>query len=137
MSGRKSGPAHSEANSLPVRPNPVATSSQISSTPCARQAAPHDGQVGRIGHEDAGGALDQRLDDHGGERVGVGLDAPTSLGRPVGHWHSPGVRITGNRSGSNTAVPNPPSPSGQGADGVPVVGVAERQERGRGPAPPG
>ena len=39
-SGRKSGPAHSEANSRPVRPNPVATSSQISSTPWARQARP-------------------------------------------------------------------------------------------------
>ena len=40
MSGRKSAPAHSEAKSLPVRPNPVATSSQMSSTPCDRQASP-------------------------------------------------------------------------------------------------
>ncbi len=40
MSGLKSGPAHSDAKSFPVRPNPVATSSQTRSTPRLRHASP-------------------------------------------------------------------------------------------------
>ena len=34
---------------------------------------------------------------------------------------------TGNRSGSNTSVPNPPSPTDERPDGVAVVGAAEGQ----------
>ncbi len=39
-SGRNAGPAHSDANRRPVRPKPVATSSQMRRTPFDRQASP-------------------------------------------------------------------------------------------------
>ena len=64
----------SEAKRVPVRPNPVATSSAIRSTPCSRQVSPTRSTDRRIGHPHAGGALHERLDDHRGQLVGVGRD---------------------------------------------------------------
>ena len=71
-SGRS--PHCSDANSVPVRPKPVATSSQISSTSCSRHAACNGANVGGRGELHPRGALHERLDDHGRELARVRAD---------------------------------------------------------------
>ena len=82
MSGRI--PQRSEAKSVPVRPKPVATSSQTSRTSCAAAGLGEAADVGRVGDAHAGGALDERLDHHGGERGGVLGDEGDGGVRPAG-----------------------------------------------------
>ena len=76
--------ACSDANSVPVRPNPVATSSQMSSTSCSRHAAAEPGQVLRSGELHPRRALHQRLDDHGRELRRVLCDHPARGREAVG-----------------------------------------------------
>ena len=83
---RKSGATRScsQANIVPVRPNPVATSSAISSTPCSSVSSRATAQeAGRL-HADPGGALDQRLDDHRRDLARVQLEHPLELPRVAG-----------------------------------------------------
>ena len=56
---------------MPVRPKPVATSSQIRNTPCSVAQLAHRAQVAVGLHEDARRALHQRLHDHRGDLVAV------------------------------------------------------------------
>ena len=60
----------SDANNVPVRPKPVATSSAITSTPAACAASTTRRDLIRVGHLDAGGALHQRLEHDRGQLVG-------------------------------------------------------------------
>ena len=108
MSGRT--PACSTANSVPVRPKPVATSSHDQEHVGAPARGGHRGELGRLVQVHAVGALHQRLEDDRGHPVPVlgeerleGLDGPGVPRR--------GERSTGKRSGSNTSVPKPPSPT--------------------------
>jgi hypothetical protein len=58
-----STPAPPHANSGPVRPNPVITSSATSSTPASRHRAGEGAQHRGVVHAHPGGAEHQRLDD--------------------------------------------------------------------------
>ena len=108
-SGRR--PHCSDANSVPVRPKPVATSSQISSTSCvaARGAEPREA-VG-IGELHAGRALHERLDDHRRELATRARRPSRPRCRSSRDRRSRGARSTGKRSGSKMSVPKPPSPT--------------------------
>ena len=64
-------PACSQANSLPVRPKPVAISSAISSTPCVSQSVAHLLQIVRRVEAHAARALHDGLEDHRRELVAV------------------------------------------------------------------
>ena len=57
-------PSCSQANIRPVRPKPVATSSQISSTSWRSHSSRTAAQVARRVHEHPGRALHERLHDH-------------------------------------------------------------------------
>ena len=73
---RKSGATRScsQANIVPVRPNPVATSSAIISTSWRRAELAHRAQeAGRL-DPDPGRALDERLDDHRADLAPVQLE---------------------------------------------------------------
>ena len=64
------------------------------------------------GHErHAGGALHERLEHDRGQLVGVVGDQRHGRRRPHRARRAPGARRTGKRSGSNTSVPKPPSPT--------------------------
>ena len=134
-SGRNSGPAHSEANSVPVRPKPVATSSQISSTPCRRQASPTrarspgrppacptapctSGSMTTAASSSAWASTrPTALSAQSGVGVARGPDAPGSA--------------AGRRARCRTAVPER-----EGADRVAVVGVARGPGTGSRPGSP-
>ena len=68
--------ACSQANMRPVRPNPVNTSSAMSSVPCASHSRLHAGQEFRRPDDHAARALQHRLDDHGGDSPPVMLQVP-------------------------------------------------------------
>ena len=107
-SGRS--PHCSEAKRVPVRPKPVATSSQIKQHAVGPAGLAERPDVRRLRAEHARGPLHQGLDHDGGQLARRGLrwrrrPWPPSRGR-----RSPGVRSTGKHSGSNTALKTPPSP---------------------------
>ncbi len=64
-------PAASAANSVPVRPKPVAISSKTSTQVVPVGHLAHDRQAGRRVDVHPPGALQQRLDDDPGQLVGV------------------------------------------------------------------
>ena len=112
---------------MPVRPNPVATSSQMRSTSCSRHAASEGAQAVGIGELHARRALHERLDDHRRELVGVrrdhrdrGVEAPgvAELRRPQ---HREAQRVE--EVGAEAAVTHR-----QRTDGVAVVRAAEGEE---------
>ena len=115
---------------MPVRPNPVATSSQISSTSCvaARRRRARANALGRR-ELHARGALHERLDDHRGELV---ARARATIARRA--LEAVGVVEAGRAQhreperreqvGAEAAVAD-----GERADGVAVVRAAEREER--------
>ena len=73
MSGRT--PHCSTANSVPVRPNPVATSSQIEQHVVARGTRRATARTNdRLVEHHAGGALHERLEHDGGQLVRVLVD---------------------------------------------------------------
>ena len=76
-------PACSAANSVPVRPNPVAISSNTSSTSCVSAQLAQHVQVARVVEAHPARALHHRLDDHGGQLLGVRLDQARQLGDVV------------------------------------------------------
>ena len=110
-------PHCSDANSVPVRPKPVATSSQISSTSCARHASPRRARPSRIGELHAGRALHERLDDDRRELARVLRRRCAIAASKQSASSNAGARSTGKRSGSKMSVPKPPSPS----DSAPIV----------------
>ena len=122
-------PHSSLANSAPVRPNPVATSSQMSGTPrdwtASANAATCSGSVTRIpaapctrGSMTAAASLGW-----------CSSTAAMALGNQSGSSY-PGVRTTGNRRGSNRSVPKPPSPTDSDPTESSVVGLTESQVGG-------
>ena len=89
----------------------------------------HPGQIARVSDQDARGPLDQRLDDHGRQRVGIGGDGghrlvgPARCGVSGGAYHWEPQRIE--HAGAESAVTDRQRP-----DGVPVIGVAQGEESG-------
>jgi hypothetical protein len=79
-------PACSQARKVPVRPQPVITSSAISKTPWAAQMR-HFGQHMRRVEQHTARAEDQRLNDEGG-----GVGAAFALQRIIGGLFGAGVR---------------------------------------------
>ena len=100
------------ANSVPVRPKPVATSSQISSTPCARQAS-------ATARTNSGllSAMPAAPCTSGSSTTAASRSACTAIASVPRRAPTSGERTTGKRSGSKTSVPNPPSPT----DSEPMV----------------
>ena len=128
--GRAGSPACSHANSVPVRPKPVATSSQISSTSCSRHAAASAARSSGARELHARRALHERLDDHRRELVRVlGDHRGTRSAKQSGSANS-GARSTGKRSGSKSVGAEPAVADRERADRVAVVRAAEREERG-------
>ena len=118
----------SQANIVPVRPNPVATSSQISRTPARSQSRRTSRRKpGRL-HEDPGGALDERLDDHRRDPVAVLVEHALELAGVVG-----GDRVALEEERLERGVERVDAADRHGPDRVAVVGVAKRDE----PGPPG
>ena len=121
-------PHCSDANSVPVRPKPVATSSQISSTSCAAARGAEPREAVRVGELHAGRALHQRFDDHRRELAACALDHRDRDVEAVGRaelrraQHREAQRIED--VGAEAAVADR-----QRADRVAVVGAAEREER--------
>ena len=70
---RKSGATSScsQANIVPVRPKPTATSSAISSTSCRRVTSRTPPQIALRGHDHARRSLHQRFDHDGRQLIGV------------------------------------------------------------------
>ena len=125
-SGRR--PHCSDANSVPVRPKPVATSSQISSTSCVAARGAEPGEAVRVGELHAGRALHERLDDHGRELARVRVDhrdrdvEAVRVGEVRRAQHREAQRIED--VGAEAVVADR-----QRADRVAVVRAAEREER--------
>ncbi len=122
MSGRT--PACSTANSVPVRPKPVATSSHTRSTSARRHAA------ATAASSDGSCRYMPLAPCTSGSTTTAATCCPCSASSASKASTAPGVprrgdRSTGKRSGSNTSVPKPPSPTEIAADGVAVVRRAE------------
>ncbi len=129
-------PACSDANSVPVRPNPVATSSQISSTSCSRHAAARAARsVGRRELHPRR-ALHERLDDDRRELARVLGDHPARGREAVGigerrrAQHREAQRVE--EVGAEAAGADRQRP-----DRVAVVRAAEREELGAAGRRPG
>ena len=107
----------------------MATSSQIEQDAGPAAGLAHPRARRRRGAQHARRPLDERLDHHGGQLAGVGLDAGARLGGPTGIGVARGAddreaqRVE--HGAEHAAVAER-----QGADGVAVVGVAQGQERG-------
>ena len=95
-SGRS--PHCSDANSVPVRPNPVATSSQIRSTSCAARVAECPQPV-RIAEQHARRSLHEWFHHHGRELGSVLRDQPDRLVEAAGIVER-GRAAPGKRKGS-------------------------------------
>ena len=119
-------PSCSQANIVPVRPKPVATSSQISSTPWRVAELADRAQVAGRLDQDPGRALDQRLDDHRRDLVAVGGEqrARASAASPA----RDGVGLEQQRPVGG--VEEVDAADRDRADRVAVVGLAELDEGG-------
>ena len=101
----------------------------MSRTPARRQACGQAGDLAGVGDEDAGGPLDEGLDDDGGQLAGVAVDGGHRLVGPArvvvaggaDDREADGIEETG----AETAVAQR-----EGTDGVAVVGVAQGQIAG-------
>jgi hypothetical protein len=103
---------------VPVRPKPVATSSQIKSVPKRPQVA------GRL-DADPRRALHQRLDDHGGDLLAMALEDALEIAGIAG------ARLPrAEEEGLVGRVEEVDPADGDRAEGVAVVGVAEGDEAG-------
>ena len=113
-SGRS--PHCSDAKSVPVRPKPVATSSQMSKTSFARHAAPSAARPSR-----SASCIPAAPWTSGSTITAASSDAcPSTSSRAVSKQRGSakdGARTTGNRSGSKRSVPKPSSPT----DSAPMV----------------
>ena len=113
---------------MPVRPNPVATSSHTSSTSCSRHASARRGERRRRRHLHPGRTLHERLDDDGGELVGVLGDHARR------HLEASGVVEPGSTpDGESQRVEDlgaePAGAEREPTHRVAVVGAAEREVR--------
>ena len=70
----------SEANRVPVRPKPVATSSAMTSTPARLRGLDDPAHRRGLGDLDAGRALHQRLEHDGRQLVGVARRSGSTAG---------------------------------------------------------
>ena len=115
--GRGAGRTARRRTSVPVRPKPVATSSQISSTSCSRARA-RRARRGRRDRRAACPPRPARAARRSPPRA-RGACAATIATAVSKHPGSPncGARSTGKRSGSKRSVPKPPSPT----DSAPMV----------------
>ena len=107
-SGRR--PHCSEAKSVPVRPNPVATSSQTKRTPARRHASPTRRTSDAEAHNIPDAPWTRGSSTTAASSAPCASIAAHALAAHPGSAY-PGVRITGKHSGSNTALKTPPSPS--------------------------
>ena len=115
-SGRS--PHCSDANSVPVRPNPVATSSQISSTSCSRHAAPRPARpLG--GRRAACRPRPARAARRSPRRAPTRARATIAAARveAVGVVERRRAQHREARAASNMSAPNPSSPT----DSAPIV----------------
>ena len=114
---------------MPVRPKPVATSSQMSSTPARRQASPSCADVAGVGAQHARRPLHQRLDDDGGQFAGMRLDGGAGLVGPA-RVGVAGRAHDGEAQRIEDGAEHAAVAERERADGVAVVGVAQGQEGG-------
>ena len=113
-------PHCSTANSVPVRPKPVATSSQMRRTSWRRQASARPATNSGVAQGHARGALHERLDHDRGQPVGVrGEDRLGGGEVAVGRAHDREAQRV-EHVGAEAAVAD-----GQRADRVAVVGAGE------------
>ena len=113
-SGRS--PHCSDANSVPVRPKPVATSSQISRTSWVRHAAPSASRPSRSARRMPAAPCTSGSTITAASSEAWAATMSIAVSKQRGSEND-GARSTGNRSASNRSVPKPPSPT----ESAPIV----------------